>query len=137
MTICGFNDQIGEGVTTLVEGMIVAMRSRGMATGRGMTELVEEELVDLETLTGVLEKKGAVGLFGMFRGLNILASAFFELVQKDMRGGQTFDVACRAAGKRFNALLEQAELMHLELRKGNPSGSSILAVAEWVVEQEP
>ena len=141
MAICDYNDNIGRGLEILVEGMIEALEVK--AKHESVDVVFSRELVELETMIGVMEKAHGNTLPAMFVGLNLLARALFERVYRNLQTSRREDFAkeCREVGKAFILLLAETERRHQDLRstKGKEVAPYQLAkeLAEWVVRQTP
>lgn len=140
MAICGYNDKIGKGLTILVEGMIEALEKKAEAAS--VSEVFVREMVELNTMIATMQKAQGSTLPEMFVGLNFLAKALFERVQRqlnDAKGGETIASECRAVGEEFIDLLSRTEKRHEVLRstsgKDVPAEELARELAEWVVMQ--
>lgn len=137
MAICGFNDKIGEGLKLLVEGMIQALEAKAAATSA--EEVLQRELLELDSIISVLETAPGQVLPEMFIGLNLLAKAMFVETERELRytGNSDLGTVCRRIGTEFIDLLARTEDRSQAMRRQARS-ESITAEAEklaqWALE---
>ena len=140
MSICGYNEKIGSGLQTLVEGMVEALEKK--AETASVTEVLDREMVELETMIGVMQQAHGAALPEMFVGLNILAKALFEQVRRNLEitKSDQLGAECRLIGQSFVDLLSETEQRYEQLRTTDATTSvaeSAKQLAEWVLEQSP
>ncbi|TAK93478.1 MAG: hypothetical protein EPO07_18075 [Verrucomicrobia bacterium] len=135
MSICGYNDKIGQGLQILVEGMIEALEKKAAVTS--VSQVLDREIIELDTMITTMRKDGDT-LPEMFVGLNILAKALFERVRHNLTESGSDDLAgeCRAVAGAFNELLSDAEKRNEEQDHRNaPAEKAARQLAEWVLQQ--
>lgn len=139
MTICGYNDTIGEGLRMLVDGMVEALEKKAESTS--VQDVLAREAVELDSMIAVMRNAQGGTLPEMFVGLNLLAKALFRRVQEDLIAQNSEDLggACREVGESFIELLSNTENEYEERRA--LGGKSLSAqecareVAEWALRR--
>jgi len=137
MAICGFNDKIGQGLGLLVEGMIEALQKKAVNTSAA--EVLQREIVELDTIVSVLRTAPGQVLPEMFIGLNLLARSMFIEVERELRNSKSGDLgaACRTISDQFVDLLARTEMRSQEMRQlGNNTSIAIEArnLALWALQ---
>jgi hypothetical protein len=109
MSICGYNDKIGDGLRLLVEGMIEALDRKTKASP--IAAVLDREVTELEAMIGTLSKADHCTLAQMFVGLNILARALFEQVRQmpGVERESSWADECRSVCEAFTVLLSRTE----------------------------
>jgi hypothetical protein len=117
MAICGFNDKIGQGLGLLVEGMIEALQKKAVSTSAA--EVLQREIVELDTIVSVLRTAPGQVLPEMFIGLNLLARSMFIEVERELRNSKSGDLgtACRKICDELIDLLARTEMRSQEMRQ--------------------
>jgi hypothetical protein len=137
MTICGYNERIGEGLRILVEGMVQALEEK--LNYASVSEVMDNEIIELETMIETMRATHGETLPEMFVGLNLLAKPLFERVRSNLRESKSenLGVECRAIGEMFVNILADTERRSIEqrLRKSKKASPDNLAreLAQWVL----
>jgi hypothetical protein len=139
MTICGYNDKIGEGLRILFEGMIQALHEKAVKSSA--EAVMDNEIIELEAMINTLSRAKGKTLPEMFVGLNLLAKPLFERVRANLKSSVNGDLGmeCREVGEAFVALLADAERKSIRqrLKLGSNIEPEELAsdLAQWVLKE--
>lgn len=137
MSICGFNDRIGEGLEALIDGLAVALERKALVNS--VAQVLDREMVELDAMIRVLSEESQETLPGMFIGLNILARALFKQVQSNLQASGSEDLGgeCRKVGAAFIRLLadteERNEAQH-EAHPKSPAAELAEELAKWALD---
>ena len=98
MGLCGYNERIGAGIRTLVDGMIEAMLAKDIAK-HGMRTILEIELAELEASNQALSTRPEVlGYLDGFLAINRFAQVLFvRATERLERSGDWSAIAFKAA----------------------------------------
>lgn len=138
MAICGYNAEIGAGLTTLGEGMIRAIEERASATSTRIEDVLELELRELAALqvglSGVASEAPNVRF--LLR-LNGFAEALFEFLAAELRAGQgDFAGSLRERMRQFVQFVARTEESAERFRgEGAHSGASTENVMARLAEE--
>jgi hypothetical protein len=138
MAICGYNAEIGAGLTALGEGMIRAIEERASTTSLEIQDVLALELRELAALQVGLSDvaKEAPNVRFLLR-LNGFAEALFELLAVELRAGQgDFAGRLRERMRQFVQFVAQTEERAERFREeGARSGDSTESVMARVAEE--
>lgn len=129
MGICGYNDFIGKGLESFVDGMIEALQDRASRLEQPIHEAVQGEISELHLIVEQLRGVDPLSLLTLFRELDSFAAVFFSIVEKRMRAGEQFADACRAVGQDLKQLLSAVDHKHRTLPANR---ESTLELVRWV-----
>jgi len=136
MTICGYNQKIGDALIMLVDGLIDAMERR--VTSEGPVTALKVEINELEIMIKTMNGHGTMP--DMFVGLNVLALHLFKAAHADIESnsGATIRSSCQNNARAFINTLSDAEAYREDLEVGKLVGIGhtelIARVAKWVNE---
>ena len=118
MSICGYNEMIGQGIRLMVKGMAVELIKKSDETTPKLA--LERELEELPVLINKMKEKGNSTEIEMFVGLNLLAKALFIFVNDGLSKNSEsadLDSLCALGADNFISILEETEKESLTLRR--------------------
>lgn len=108
MTICGYNQKMGDGLEVLFQGMYEAVAQKALQEGIEISAVLERELVEIPCINLELKRSFSPEL-QMFCGLNDIAMPFFAEVLEHIRSGKDPRTSFSMVLQEFVSTLEHAE----------------------------
>ena len=130
MGVCGYNDAIGNSISSFAEGMIEAIKERADSQSMEILEVIDNEILELKAIIALPEDTESIALL---RGLDTFALSYFLIIKKRMEDGAFFDEACLDIADKFKRTLYEIDAQHKVLR-GN-SKDIPKDLADWIIRQ--
>lgn len=121
MGLCGYNEKIGAGIRTLIEGMIEAMLAKDISK-HGIRSIVEIELAELEASNRALSTRpDMLGYLDGFLAINRFAQVLFVRAAEQLeRSGDwspiAFKSACELEGNALVNAMRTIDQQHRVLK---------------------
>lgn len=126
MGLCGYNERIGAGIQTLVDGMIEAMLAKDIAK-HGMRAILDIELAELDASNHALSTRPEMlGYLDGFLAINRFAQVLFvRATERLERSGDwsaiAFKTACELEGTALVNAMRSIDRRHRMLKSSRTS----------------
>ena len=136
MAVCGYNEEMGDGIRTLCRGMYNEIKKKSLMEGVSLSSILERELIEIPEINRCISKSSEANLSAFF-GLNELALPLFSMaLERCVDGDLPVEEFDKIVERFINCLrrVEEKNLMMPYSGKGEDLSERARRLGVWIAE---